>query len=99
MQHTEVNFKVAVGRRIRRQRQSAGMTQEALSHQCGIYRTYLSRIEAGAANPTLVVLAALAAALKVPLSDLFMDGAPAAEAEAQAEPEARAGSRPGSTAG
>lgn len=73
MQHTEVDFKLAVGRRVKRLRQGMGMTQDALSHQCGIYRTYLSRIEAGAANPTLSVLAALAASLRVPLASLFSD--------------------------
>ncbi|MFY8044694.1 MAG: helix-turn-helix domain-containing protein, partial [Rhodoferax sp.] len=32
------------------------LTQEVLAERCGIFRTYLSRIESGVANPTLVVL-------------------------------------------
>jgi transcriptional regulator with XRE-family HTH domain len=73
----DVDFKKAVGQRVKRLRLGAGATQDTLAERCGIYRTYLSRIEAGAANPTLVVLAALAAALNVRLCDLFCD-APAA---------------------
>jgi transcriptional regulator with XRE-family HTH domain len=69
----DVDFKKAVGQRVRRLRLGSGSTQDALSECCGIYRTYLSRIEAGSANPTLVVLAALATALEVRLCDLFCD--------------------------
>jgi transcriptional regulator with XRE-family HTH domain len=72
----DVDFKKAVGQRVRRLRLSAGATQDALSERCGMYRTYLSRIEAGSANPTLVVLAALATALEVRLCDLFCDPHP-----------------------
>lgn len=67
------DFKKALGHRVRRLRLGAGATQDVLAERCGIYRTYLSRIEAGAANPTLVVLGALAAALNVRLCDLFCD--------------------------
>lgn len=47
------------------------MSQEVLAQRCGIYRTYLSRIEAGTANPTLKVLFGLATALNVDICDLF----------------------------
>ena len=69
----DVDFKRAVGHRVRRLRLGLGLTQDVLAERCGIYRTYLSRIEAGAANPTLVVMGALAAALNVRLCDLFCD--------------------------
>jgi transcriptional regulator with XRE-family HTH domain len=36
-----------------------------LASRCGIFRTYLSRIESGAANPSLGVLVTLADALGV----------------------------------
>ena len=49
------------------------MTQDILSERCGIFRTYLSRIESGVANPTLLVLIALAEALEVLPGDLFRD--------------------------
>ena len=51
------------------------MTQEDLAHRCGLFRTYMSRIETGAANPTLTMIHALAGSLRVPVSALFEDDA------------------------
>lgn len=62
-----------VGKQVRKYRRLAGMTQDALAERCGIYRTYLSRIEHGGANPTLSVLGALADALKVEVCELICD--------------------------
>ena len=73
MQHTIAESRLIVGKNIRKYRRSSRVSQESLSRRCGIYRTYLSRIEAGSANPTLNVLFALAAALKVEVCDLFTD--------------------------
>jgi transcriptional regulator with XRE-family HTH domain len=61
----DINYKEAVGARIKSLRLQADLSQETLSDRCGIYRTYLSRIESGSANPTLVVLVALAHSLGV----------------------------------
>jgi transcriptional regulator with XRE-family HTH domain len=61
----EINYKTVVGSRVRALRQNAELSQEVLSERCGIFRTYLSRIESGSANPTLVVLVALANSLNV----------------------------------
>ncbi|RFO94857.1 hypothetical protein DIC66_21210 [Rhodoferax lacus] len=47
-----IDYKKLVGQRIRALRHSAHLSQEDLSERCGIYRTYLSRIESGYANPT-----------------------------------------------
>ncbi|NRH29223.1 helix-turn-helix transcriptional regulator [Pseudomonas sp. MS19] len=49
------------------------MTQEAFADHCGFTRTYMSRIETGAANPNLDAIKVLADALCVSLSDLFAD--------------------------
>jgi ribosome-binding protein aMBF1 (putative translation factor) len=62
---TELNYKTVVGSRVRALRLNADLSQEVLSERCGIFRTYLSRIESGSANPTLVVLVALAHSLNV----------------------------------
>jgi transcriptional regulator with XRE-family HTH domain len=48
------------------------MTQDLLAERCGIYRTYLSRIEMGQANPTLLVLVALAHSLDVQPYELLV---------------------------
>jgi transcriptional regulator with XRE-family HTH domain len=73
MQHSEVDFKKIVGKQVRKLRLKAGYTQDVLSERCGIYRTYLSRIEAGSANPTLLVMIALASTLGVHVCELFHD--------------------------
>jgi transcriptional regulator with XRE-family HTH domain len=71
MKYKNIDYKIVVGKQVRRLRLKAGMTQDILSERCGIYRTYLSRIEAGSANPTLLILIALSASLDVPIGDLF----------------------------
>ena len=63
------------GARIRDLRLAAGMTQEDLSERCGLFRTYMSRIETGRANPTLTMIHALACSLGVEVSTLFQTGA------------------------
>ena len=65
----------AFGDRVRELRLAAAMTQDDLAEHCGLFRTYLSRIETGRANPTLTMIHALAASLGVPVVALF--GAPA----------------------
>jgi ribosome-binding protein aMBF1 (putative translation factor) len=65
VKNNEINYKTVVGSRVRALRQNAELSQEVLSERCGIFRTYLSRIESGSANPTLVVLVALANSLNV----------------------------------
>jgi transcriptional regulator with XRE-family HTH domain len=62
---SEINYKNVVGSKVRSLRLGAELSQEVLSDRCGIFRTYLSRIESGSANPTLVVLVALAHSLNV----------------------------------
>jgi len=66
---------IAFGARVRELRRTADLTQEELAARCGLFRTYLSRIENGTANPTLTMIHALATSLKVDIVSLF---APAA---------------------
>lgn len=61
----------AFGQRVRELRNASGMTQEDLSERCGLFRTYMSRIETGRANPTLTMIQALANSLGVPVVALF----------------------------
>jgi transcriptional regulator with XRE-family HTH domain len=61
----------AFGKRIRELRQAKGMTQEDLADRCGLFRTYMSRIETGKANPTLTMIHALADSIGVPVQALF----------------------------
>lgn len=71
---------VAFGERIRQLRQAAGMTQEDLAERCGLFRTYMSRIETGKANPTLSMIHALATSLGVSMVELFDDATPVRKA-------------------
>jgi DNA-binding XRE family transcriptional regulator len=71
--NNQKNYKLSVGARIRQLRSNAEMTQDVLSERCGIFRTYLSRIESGSANPTLVILVALAESLSVEPAELFRE--------------------------
>lgn len=48
------------------------LTQEELAERTGMFRTYMSRIEAGRANPTLTMLYTLAGALEVEVGELFV---------------------------
>ncbi len=58
--------------RIRRQR---SWSQEELAFQSGLHRTYISGIERGVRNPTVLVLGRLAEALGVPAAELLeVDG-------------------------
>ncbi len=73
---------------VRRRRVERGLTQEALAAAAALEARYVQRIEAADANPTVTVVAALAAALDVDIRTLFEP----------AEPEPRRVGRP-STAG
>jgi transcriptional regulator with XRE-family HTH domain len=64
-------FAVALGARIRAGRQAALLTQVVFAERCQIYRSYLTNIEAGKANPSLSVLLDIAAQLEVPLWQLM----------------------------
>lgn len=62
---------VAFGTRIRELRLERELTQDDLATHCGLFRTYMSRIETGNANPTLTMICALADALGVTVAELF----------------------------
>ena len=63
--------RLALGLRIKELRGARGMTQEQLADHAGFFRTYMSRIETGAANPTFDALLILATALRVAPAALF----------------------------
>jgi transcriptional regulator with XRE-family HTH domain len=64
-------IEVLLAANVRQLRIDAGLTQAELSVGVGIFRTYLSRIESGKANPTLSVIALLANRLNVTPSELL----------------------------
>jgi transcriptional regulator with XRE-family HTH domain len=53
-----------VAEAVRRARKAAGLSQEDLALEAGVDRTYISQVERGKRNVTIVVLARIAKALK-----------------------------------
>ena len=60
-----------VGINLKRLRQDRGLSQEELAFESGLHRTYISGVERGVRNPTVLVLEEIAAALKVPAAKLL----------------------------
>ncbi|MBV5270204.1 MAG: helix-turn-helix transcriptional regulator, partial [Afipia sp.] len=52
-------------------REYRGWSQEELAFECGLHRTYISGVERGVRNPTVLVLQKIAKALKVPAAALL----------------------------
>jgi transcriptional regulator with XRE-family HTH domain len=66
----EARLKAAFGSVIRQLREDQGLSQEALSFAAGRHRTYVSLLERGRNSPSLATLWSLAAALKMPASEI-----------------------------
>ena len=62
-----------VGRNVRRLRLERGLTQERFAEMSGFAQQYLSDLERGQRNPTIVTLYEIAVALKVEPSVLIED--------------------------
>jgi transcriptional regulator with XRE-family HTH domain len=68
---------VLLGQVIRNKRLQLGISQEALAERCGFDRTYISMLERGKRNPSLLNLLKLAKGLQTSVSQLteVCDGA------------------------
>ncbi len=62
---------VALGARLRDQREARGLSQEVLADLCGLHRTYVGSVERGERNLGIINLYALAEALQVDACDLL----------------------------
>jgi len=87
-----------IGKRLRDLREHLSLSQGDIERRTGLLRCYISRVENGHTVPSLETLERMAAALEVPLYELFYEGngAPSNRAgakelakEAEAEGEAR----------
>jgi XRE family transcriptional regulator, aerobic/anaerobic benzoate catabolism transcriptional regulator len=81
-----------VGAIVRRRREARGLTRRALANASGVSERYLSQLEGGLANPTVVLLSRLAVALGEPLPS-FLPGRVAAPDPVGADDLVRAWSR------
>jgi transcriptional regulator with XRE-family HTH domain len=59
------------GLQVRKHRLIACLTQKVLAQRARLFQSYIGRIESGEANPTLLVIVALAQALLVPIDALM----------------------------
>lgn len=59
------------GQRLRDVRTTKGVSQEKLADLAGLHRTYVSSVERGKCNISLINIDRLASALKVPLAKLM----------------------------
>lgn len=72
-----MDMRQRVGNNVRKFRKERGLSQEAFAFECGLHRTYISGVERGIRNPTVLVLEQIATALHVPASRLLEDVAEA----------------------
>lgn len=61
-----------VGRNVRRIREELGLSQEQLAFETELHRTYISGVERGVRNPTVLVIDRLAEALRVSPHELLL---------------------------
>lgn len=66
-----MTLKSRFGLNLRRFRENNGWSQEELADRTGLHRTYISGIERGIRNPTLMIIEQIATALKVNPADLL----------------------------
>ena len=66
-----MDVQVRFGERLREIRRKKVVSQAALAEQAGLHRTYVSSIERGERNISIVNIAKLAEALEVPIRDFF----------------------------
>lgn len=66
-----MDIRTVVGKNLKRIRKEAGLSQEDLAWESGLHRTYVSGVERGVRNPTILVLQQIADALQVEPSELL----------------------------
>lgn len=64
---------VSLGRAVSERRRDLGISQEDLGSRTGIDRTYISGIERGVRNPTILMLLRVSKGLEIRLPDLFSE--------------------------
>jgi transcriptional regulator with XRE-family HTH domain len=66
-------FEVIFGKTVRKYREKLGLSQEDFAAKAEIHRTYVSSIELGKVQVSIVIAQKLSDALEVPLSKIFRD--------------------------
>ena len=66
-----MDVKILVGKRVKELRNKLGISQEELADWAELDRTYITSVECGRRNISIVNIEKLATALKVTLKDFF----------------------------
>lgn len=66
-----MDIRLLVGKRVKELRNKLGISQEELADNCELDRTYITSVERGKRNISIVNIEKLAKALNVSLSDFF----------------------------
>jgi len=66
-----MDIKLLVGKRVKELRNKLGISQEELADLAGLDRTYITSVECGKRNISIVNIEKLAKALKVSLAEFF----------------------------
>jgi transcriptional regulator with XRE-family HTH domain len=67
-----MSIQILFGQNVRLAREKKSWSQDRLSEESGLHRTYISGIERGVRNPTIEIVQQIAIALDVDLPDLFV---------------------------
>jgi transcriptional regulator with XRE-family HTH domain len=67
-----MSIQLLFGQNVRLAREKKSWSQDRLSEQSGLHRTYISGIERGVRNPTIEIVQQIAIALDVDVPDLFV---------------------------
>lgn len=65
-----MDVRTRVGQNLQRLRREKDFSQEELAHLSNVHQTYVSDLERGKRNPSILVLQRLAVALDADLADL-----------------------------
>ena len=66
-----MDIKILVGKRVKELRNKLGISQEELADLANLDRTYITSVECGRRNISIVNIEKLAISLKVTLSEFF----------------------------
>ncbi len=69
--HHAMDVRLRVGLNVSEWRRGKGLTQEEVAHRATVNQTYLSDIERGKRNPSLLILDRIARALELDVVDLL----------------------------
>lgn len=70
-----MDARLLVGQNVRRLRLAADLSQEAVAERMGVDRAYVSALELGKRNPTIITIWQIAEALEVHITDIVADDA------------------------